>query len=53
MTPYWNTPTESLSTSSDVIIIGSGPGGAMAAMTLAEAGLQVLLREYQALCLQL
>ena len=45
MKPYWNTPTESLSTSADVVIIGSGPGGSMAAMTLAESGLQVILLE--------
>ena len=45
MTDYWNTPTENVRTTADVVIIGSGPGGSIAAMTLAEAGLEVILLE--------
>ena len=44
-TQYWSEPTTSFQRTCDVLIIGSGPGGSMAAMTLAEAGYHVILIE--------
>ncbi len=42
---WWGERSASFTESADVVIIGSGPGGAFAALTLAEAGLDVLLVE--------
>jgi len=42
---WWSEPKASFKISCDVLIIGSGPAGSMVAMTLAEAGLHVVLIE--------
>ncbi len=42
---WWSTPQKEFSRTCDVLIIGTGPGGSIAAMTLAEAGLDVLVIE--------
>ncbi len=44
-TQWWFEPTSGFKRQCDVLIIGSGPGGSMAAMTLAEAGINVVLIE--------
>ena len=44
-TRFWIQPSTSFERTCDVLIIGSGPGGSMAAMTLAEAGYHVILIE--------
>ena len=45
MSSFWQSPSGSIEESCDIVIIGSGPGGSIAALTLAEAGLDVLLLE--------
>jgi choline dehydrogenase-like flavoprotein len=45
MNPYWIEATGFQSLNTQVAIIGSGAGGAMVAMTLAEAGFDVILLE--------
>ena len=42
---WWGERTASFEESCDVVVVGSGPGGAFAALTLAEAGFDVLLLE--------
>lgn len=45
MKPYWIEATGEKKIKTDIAIIGSGAGGAMVAMTLAEAGFSVVLLE--------
>ena len=45
MKPFWIEATGEQNLSTEVLIIGAGAGGAFAALTLAEAGLDVLLVE--------
>ena len=45
MNPYWIEAKGAHNLKTQVAIIGSGAGGAMVAMTLAEAGLDVILLE--------
>ena len=45
MSIFWQSPSGIIEETCDIVIIGSGPGGSIAALTLAEAGLDVLLIE--------
>jgi choline dehydrogenase-like flavoprotein len=42
---WWAEPKETFSLSCEIVIVGSGPGGSFAALTLAEAGFDVILLE--------
>ncbi len=42
---WWIEPQNNLQISCDIVIIGSGPGGSFAALTLAEAGFDVVVLE--------
>ena len=45
MSQYWNEESGTHTWKTDIVIIGSGAGGAMAAMTLAEAGFDIVVLE--------
>ena len=45
MNQYWKEESGTQTWKTDIVIIGSGAGGAMAAMTLAEAGFDVVVLE--------
>jgi choline dehydrogenase-like flavoprotein len=42
---FWTEPTEGFTDAAKVVVVGSGAGGALAAITLAEGGLDVVLVE--------
>lgn len=45
MSPWWTEPTGTLQERAQVVVVGSGAAGSFVALTLAEAGLDVILLE--------
>lgn len=46
--PNWNLPLDELPSACDVLVVGAGPAGSACALTLAQAGRQVVLVDAQA-----